>query len=125
MTRPPLYSLLAAALLSTTMAAPALADNCPPGLAKKAVPCVPPGQAKKHTYPVREQQTRDHQTREHVVIYNRGDFIDDIHAPLTDPTRYGLNPDRSYVVVENQVYRIDPDTRAVLNIIGALSQLSR
>ncbi|WP_323769079.1 excinuclease ABC subunit A [Antarctobacter sp.] len=120
MTRPPLYTLMAAALLSTTMAAPALADTCPPGLAKKAVPCVPPGQAKKHTNHDRKQQTRDH-----AVIYTRGDRIDDSHARLTDPTRYGLNPDRSYVVVENQVYRIDPDTRAVLNIIGALSQLSR
>lgn len=120
MTRPPLYTLLVAALLSTTMAAPALADSCPPGLAKKAVPCVPPGQAKKHSNQARQKQTYDH-----TVIYKRGDRIDEIHARLTDPTRYGLNPDRSYVVVEDQVYRIDPDTRAVLNIIGALSQLSR
>lgn len=38
-----------AVMLCAGLAAPALAEGkgCPPGLAKKAVPCVPPGQAKK------------------------------------------------------------------------------
>lgn len=46
MNRPAAVALILACCLS----APAFAGNakdCPPGLAKKAVPCVPPGQAMK------------------------------------------------------------------------------
>ena len=48
--KPVILSLGAA--LALTMAAPADAKpaHCPPGLAKKAEPCVPPGQAKKIAY---------------------------------------------------------------------------
>ena len=47
--RLPILALSLAALAAIAAPHPAQAgpQNCPPGLAKKAVPCVPPGQAKK------------------------------------------------------------------------------
>ncbi|MBY6161529.1 DUF1236 domain-containing protein [Mameliella alba] len=103
--------LLGASLVAAPLAGPALASpaHCPPGLAKKAVPCVPPGQAKKQG---------DHH---HL---SRGDHVTRDAQILLDPGRYGLRDDRTYVVVRDQVYRVDPDTRAVLDIIGALAELA-
>ena len=45
----PIRSLVIAALVTSLSATVAVAGprGCPPGLAKKAVPCVPPGQAKR------------------------------------------------------------------------------
>ncbi|WP_037307064.1 hypothetical protein [Ruegeria halocynthiae] len=74
--------------------------HCPPGLAKKAVPCVPPGQVKK--------------------LYRTGDRIDRDYIRINDPYRYGLNRGGNYVRAGGYVYRIDPDTRKVLNLIGAV-----
>ncbi len=42
---------------------------------------------------------------------------------LDNPARYGL-PDGSYVQNNGSVYRIDPDTGAILAIIGAVAELS-
>lgn len=43
-----ILSMFALVLVMAGLSAPAMAGpkGCPPGLAKKAVPCVPPGQAK-------------------------------------------------------------------------------
>ncbi|WP_298848521.1 hypothetical protein [uncultured Ruegeria sp.] len=79
------------------------AGHCPPGLAKKSVPCVPPGQAKK--------------------IYGNGDFIRDDYRWVDNPYRYGLNRNYSYVRAGDYVYRVDPDTRKVLNLIGAVADI--
>ncbi|MES0861254.1 hypothetical protein ABLN87_02735 [Ruegeria sp. SCPT10] len=77
--------------------------NCPPGLAKKAVPCVPPGQAKKY--------------------YRVGDRIDRDYFWIDDPYRYGLKRGGNYVRAGDYVYRIDPETRKVLNLIGAVADI--
>ncbi len=76
--------------------------HCPPGLAKKAVPCVPPGQAKK--------------------LYRAGDRIGD-YVWIDDPYRYGLRRGGNYVRAGDYVYSIDPDTRKVLNLIGAVADI--
>lgn len=75
-------------------------SNCPPGLAKKNPPCVPPGQAKK---------------------YGRGDHLDH-YVYIQNPGRYGLN-NGHYVTAGNYVYRIDENTREVLNLVGAVADI--
>ncbi|WP_170450109.1 hypothetical protein [Ruegeria arenilitoris] len=77
--------------------------NCPPGLAKKAVPCVPPGQVKNW--------------------YKVGDRIERDYVWIDDPYRYGLKRGGNYVRAGDYVYSIDPDTRKVLNLIGAVADI--
>ncbi|KIC42605.1 hypothetical protein RA27_04435 [Ruegeria sp. ANG-R] len=76
--------------------------HCPPGLAKKAIPCVPPGQAKK--------------------LYRAGDRLDD-YIWINDPYRYGLRRGGNYVRAGDYVYSIDPETHKVLNLIGAVADI--
>lgn len=77
--------------------------HCPPGLAKKAVPCVPPGQAKK--------------------LYRVGDRIDRDYIWINDPYRYGLPRGGYYVRAGDYVYSVDQDTHKVLNLIGAVADI--
>lgn len=76
--------------------------HCPPGLAKKAVPCVPPGQAKK---------------------YRRGDYIYNGYTRIDDPSRWGLRRNGYYVRAGNYVYEVNRETHQVLNLIGAISDV--
>lgn len=78
------------------------ATDCPPGLAKKNPPCVPPGQAQK---------------------YSRGDVIYGDYRIVGDPGRYGLDRDQTYYRVGDYVYRVDRDTREVLDLIGAVARV--
>lgn len=73
--------------------------HCPPGLAKKNNGCLPPGQAKK---------------------YARGEYINGEYTRIRNPERYGLKPGESYYRVGDDVYRVDEDTREVLDLIGAI-----
>ena len=73
--------------------------HCPPGLAKKNPPCVPPGQAKK---------------------YSRGDYINRDYTRINRPEQYGLNRDDTYYRVGDYVYRVDKETQEVLDLIGAV-----
>ncbi|WP_170381265.1 hypothetical protein [Ruegeria atlantica] len=77
--------------------------HCPPGLAKKSVPCVPPGQVKN--------------------FYRTGDYINRDYRWIDDPYRYGLRRGDSYIRAGDYVYRVDPDTRKVLNLIGAVADI--
>ncbi|NDW47555.1 hypothetical protein [Ruegeria sp. PrR005] len=77
--------------------------HCPPGLAKKAVPCVPPGQVKAR--------------------YGIGDYIPRDYFRIDDPYRYGLKRDGYYVRAGDYVYQIDRDTHKVLNLIGAVADI--
>lgn len=79
------------------------AVHCPPGLAKKAVPCVPPGQVKN--------------------LYRAGDRIDRDYIWINDPYRYGLKRGGHYVRAGDYVYSVDPDTHKVLNLIGAVADI--
>lgn len=95
--------ILAAALLALAplTAEAGGAKGCPPGLAKKQNGCLPPGQAQK--------------------IYGRGDVISGDYIVIGNPGRYGLDPGQSYYRVGDYVYRVDPGTRKVLNLIGAVA----
>ncbi|WP_424942384.1 hypothetical protein [Aliiroseovarius crassostreae] len=78
--------------------------GCPPGLAKKNPPCVPPGHAKP----------------------KRGDYLyDQRFERITDYDRYRLDPRHSYYRVGELIYRADPTTFKVLEVIGLVDELLR
>ena len=77
--------------------------HCPPGLAKKNIPCVPPGQAKKY--------------------YNIGDYINGGFTRIGNPSRYGLRKNGYYVRAGDYVYSINEETHEVLNVIGAIADV--
>ena len=98
--------LLGAALMMASpvsgFAGTGKAGHCPPGLAKKNPPCIPPGQAKK---------------------FGIGDRITGDYDWIRNPGRYGLDPNETYYRVGDQVYRVDRDTKEVLDLIGAVYQI--
>jgi hypothetical protein len=99
------HTLLVAAALTALSSVPAIANppgGCPPGLAKKGTGCLPPGQAKK--------------------IYGIGERIDGGHI-IRHPGRHGLDPNQTYYRVGDYVYRVDRETRAVLDLIGAVARV--
>lgn len=85
------------------------AKGCPPGLAKKNPPCVPPGQARKGY----EQD------------YRVGERLPDGFIILRTPSRYGLDPRRTYYERDGYVVHVDRETGQILNLIGAISDLLR
>jgi hypothetical protein len=93
------FRILAAAAL---MSAPFVLSNahtanaCPPGLAKKDPPCVPPGQARHMRY------------------------LDD-YARYSLP---GLPYGQRYVIVEDQIAIIDEETYEILQFIRAFAALT-
>lgn len=101
--------------LSVNTVSPPPAFACPPGLAKKNPPCVPPGLAKK-----RYEADRYHDRGDR---YRRGDRIRGDYIIIEDPYRYGLNRGDSYARIGNYVYRIDRETREVLDLIGAVAAI--
>ena len=92
------------ALVPLTLPALAGPKACPPGLVKKDPACVPPGLAKKG--------------------YGIGDRIDGDYTLIRNPDRWGLDDGKTYYRVGDTVYRVDPETKAVLDILGALVTLS-
>ncbi|MGL4319269.1 MAG: excinuclease ABC subunit A [Paracoccaceae bacterium] len=104
---------LAIPLVLTAGSVPAQA--CPPGLAKKDPPCVPPGQ-------VGRNNGDDHGHE------NDGDFADlgDLFY-LDDYPRYGLAPlpfGQRYAVVDDQIVVIDAETYEVLQLIRLFTALT-
>jgi hypothetical protein len=82
--------------------------GCPPGLAKKNPPCVPPGQAKK-LYGVGQRLPLGYGSP---YAYNQ--------IPYDVRSRYGLNPAGSYYYGDGYIYRVDPRTMLVQQAIAAL-----
>lgn len=89
---------------SVALAQPAV-GHCPPGLAKKNPPCVPPGQVGK--------------------TYRIGDiYSDDGYWDRNDRMRYGLprlSSGESYYRVGDRFLRVDDDTRLILELIDVLA----
>lgn len=98
-----LIALAAMLAMPPVTAAAQGAKGCPPGLAKKQNGCLPPGQAKK--------------------IYGRGDQLGGDYALIRNPGRYGLDRDETYYRMGDYVYRVDRDTRRVLDLIGAVARI--
>ena len=82
--------------------------GCPPGLAKKAIPCVPPGQAKK-LYNVGQRFPGGYGSR---LGYNQ--------IPYDLRSRYGLNPYGNYYYGDGYVYRVNPRTMLIQQVVAAL-----
>lgn len=83
--------------------------GCPPGLAKKEVPCVPPGQVGK-------------KDRNEAPKYRRGDVIriGDFEI-IREPQRYGLDRYGTFYRSGSYVFRVNGETREVLDLIGAVA----
>jgi hypothetical protein len=99
-------ALIAGSLTASTAAAGP--KGCPPGLAKKSVPCVPPGQAKK--WQIGEPLPRG---------------IDYVVLDEDAWRRLGLRhpgDGRRYVMVDNQVLRMNQATREVIEAVAAVSR---
>ena len=99
-----IFIALFAAHIAPADAAP---KGCPPGLAKKAVPCVPPGQVKNGNY----------------APYARGDIIYRDYILIENPRRYNLDPRGTYYSTGGYVFRVDRETREVLDLIGAVAAI--
>lgn len=118
-----LRPILAAAIaLGVGLSLPAEAGNgkgCPPGLAKKAVPCVPPGQARKMQ--PRPDEEHDHDWRNGDRV--RGDYV---LIPRSEWERLRLrdhDDGSTYLRVDNQVLRVVRDTLVVLEAIEIVGGL--
>ena len=81
---------------------------CPPGLAKKPVSCVPPGQTKR-AFRVGQRVTRNYR---YYIPYSS--------IPLVLREQYDLSTDYRYVYRNNVIYVVDPTTLLVTRIINAI-----
>ena len=86
----------------------AAAQGCPPGLAKKRNGCLPPGQAKK-LYNVGHRFDRGFDA------YTAFDAI-----PYDLRRRYELDPRGRYIYDDNYIYRVDPTTLIVQEVLEAI-----
>ncbi len=121
-------TVLVSSLVLLLAAVPAAADGkkakkhghgdmsqfCPPGLAKKNPPCVPPGLAKTQRF------DRDD---DHGHVYRVGDIIRDRYIILRDPLTYGLDPNGTYWRVGDNLFRVDGETGRVLAALGLINAL--
>ncbi len=89
--------------LSPSVASAGGPKGCPPGLAMKGNGCLPPGQAKK--------------------IYERGEYLSGDYVLIRSPEIYGLDPSGTYFRLGNYVYRVDHETKKVLDLIGAVAAI--
>lgn len=84
------------------------AGGCPPGLAKKSMGCLPPGRAKK--------------------LYNVGQHYPSSYGypwdydqiPYEMRREYGFDPNSRYYYGDGYVYRVDPRTMLISQIVNAL-----
>ena len=84
------------------------APGCPPGLAKRNPPCIPPGQAKK-LYDVGYRFP---------VGYNG--FTPYNQIPYDLRQQYRLDPYGRYVYDQNYIYQVDPTTMIVSQVLNAI-----
>lgn len=82
--------------------------GCPPGLAKKHNGCMPPGQAKK-LYWVGQRFPLSYGQR---WSYNQ--------IPYDLQRQYGFNPYDRYYYGDGYVYRVDPKTMLIQQVVSAL-----
>jgi len=82
--------------------------GCPPGLAKKHNGCMPPGQAKK-LYRVGQ--------RFPLSYGNRWTFN---QIPYDLRRQYGFDPYDRYYYGDGYVYRVDPKTMLIQQVVSAL-----
>jgi len=84
------------------------AGGCPPGLAKKHNGCLPPGQAKK-LYNVGQRFPLGYG---HPWTYNQ--------IPYDMRSQYGLDPYGRYYYGDGYLYRVDPTTMVIQQVLSAI-----
>lgn len=84
------------------------AGGCPPGLAKKNNGCMPPGQAKK-LYNVGQRYPMSYGTP---WTYNQ--------IPYDLRNQYAFDPRSNYYYGDGYVYRVDPRTMLIQQVVSAL-----
>ncbi len=82
--------------------------GCPPGLAKKHNGCMPPGQAKK-LYRIGQRFPLSYGNR---WSYNQ--------IPYDLRRQYGFDPYDRYYYGDGYVYRVDPKTMLIQQVVSAL-----
>jgi hypothetical protein len=82
--------------------------GCPPGLAKKNNGCLPPGQAKK-LYSIGQRWPGNYG---YAWNYNQ--------IPYDMRTRYGFDPRYNYYYGDGYVYRVDPATMVISQVVSAI-----
>lgn len=82
--------------------------GCPPGLAKKNPPCIPPGQAKK-LFNVGQR-----------LPYGYNGYTPYNQIPYDLRSQYDLDPYGRYIYDQNYLYRVDPTTMIVSQVLGAI-----
>jgi opacity protein-like surface antigen len=82
--------------------------GCPPGLAKKNNGCLPPGQAKK-LYNIGQRWPGNYG---YAWNYNQ--------IPYDLRTHYGFDPNSRYYYGDGYVYRVDPATMLVSQVVSAI-----
>jgi hypothetical protein len=84
--------------------------HCPPGLANRNPPCVPPGQA-RHLYNVGQR-----------LPTGISGLLGYGGLPLDLRNRYDIPQGYRYLYRDNSVYVVDPRTRLVQNVIDVLAR---
>ncbi len=110
-----LFAATAAVSLSAP-AADAQGRDCPPGLANKATPCVPPGLAKKG---VTAEQWSGR--------YRVGDRLETTEFVFLEEYLSGLAPladGQRYAVIDGTVVALDADNYEILQLIRAFSAVA-
>ena len=82
--------------------------SCPPGLAKKNNGCLPPGQAKKR-YNIGQRWPGSYG---YAWNYNQ--------IPYDLRQQYGFNPGYNYYYGDGYLYRVDPKTMLIQQVVSAL-----
>ena len=82
--------------------------GCPPGLAKKNNGCMPPGQAKK-LYNIGQRWPTNYGYNWN---YNQ--------IPYDLRQQYGFNPGSNYYYGDGYLYRVDPKTMLIQQVVSAL-----
>ena len=82
--------------------------GCPPGLAKKGTGCLPPGQFKK-MYGVGQRWPTNYG---YPWTYNQ--------IPSDLRTRYAFDPNYRYYYGDGYVYRVDPRTMLISQVVSAV-----
>ncbi len=110
-------------------------DHCPPGLAKKSPACVPPGLAKKQYHGDDRHYHSDGRYDDDHYHYRRyegdnwrgdyriGDRLPDWYDRVGDPRDYGLQVlvnGSDYYVRDGVIYRVNTETREVLELFEAV-----
>jgi hypothetical protein len=106
--------LVASAVLHPDFGA---AYACPPGLAKKDPPCVPPGQARRGGS---DDDWRHHDGGRHVVDRDDLYFLDDYNRYDLPSLPYG----QRYAVVDDQIVVIDAESYEILQLIRVFTALA-